>query len=73
MLDRDVTSGYRSGMEDEYTPEDLHDDMEFLRKAGLIEVIGVNPDGQWLWAATEKSKNMSQEELLRLMGEDQVD
>jgi hypothetical protein len=73
MLDRDVTSGYCSGMEDEYTPEDLHDDMEFLRKAGLIEVIGVNPDGQWLWAATEKSKNMSQEELLRLMGEDQVD
>jgi hypothetical protein len=73
MLDRDVTSGYSSGMEDEYTPEDLHDDMEFLRKAGLIEVIGVNPDGQWLWAATEKSKTMTQEELLRLMGEDQVD
>jgi hypothetical protein len=73
MLDRDVTSGYSSGMEDEYTPEDLHDDMEFLRKAGLIEVIGVNPDGQWLWAATEKSKNMSQEELLRLMEEDQID
>jgi hypothetical protein len=47
--------------------------MEFLRKAGLIEVIGVNPDGQWLWAATEKSKTMTQEELLRLMGEDQVD
>jgi hypothetical protein len=73
MLDRDVTSGYSSGMEDEYRPEDLHDDMEFLRKAGLIEVIGVNPDGQWLWAATEKSKNMSQEELLRLMEEDQID
>jgi hypothetical protein len=60
-------------MEDEYTPEDLHDDMEFLRKAGLIEVIGVNPDGQWLWAATEKSKTMTQEELLRLMEEDQID
>ena len=73
MFDKHVTSGYPSGMEDEYTDDDLHDDMEFLRKAGLIEVIGVNPDGQWLWAVTEKSKTMTQEELLRLMGEDQVD
>lgn len=73
MFDKHATSGYPSGMEDEYTADDLHDDMEFLRKAGLIEIIGVNPDGQWLWAATEKSKTMTQDELLRLMGEDQVD
>ena len=59
-------------MGDEYTKEDLHDDMEFLRKAGLIEIIGVNPDGEWLWAATEKGKNMSEEELRQIM-EDDID
>lgn len=60
-------------MSDEYTREDLHDDMEFLRKAGLIEVIGVNDDGEWLWAATEKSKNITEEELRRLMEDGQID
>ena len=57
-------------MSDEYTKADLEDDMEFLRKAGLIEIIGVNPDGQWLWAATEKGKSMSEDELRKLMDED---
>jgi hypothetical protein len=60
-------------MDDEYTKDDLHNDMEFLRKAGLIEVIGVTEDGQWLWAATEKSKTMTQEELLRIMEEEELD
>ena len=57
-------------MSDEYTTNDLHEDMEFLRKAGLIEVIGVNDDGDWLWAATEKGKSLSEEELRRIMDED---
>ena len=60
-------------MKDEYTKNDLHNDMEFLRKAGLIEVIGVNDDGEWLWAATEKGKNMTEEELLRIMEDDEID
>jgi hypothetical protein len=61
-------------VDEEYTIENLHDDMEFLRKAGLIEVIGVNEDGQWLWAATDKSKTMSREELLKIMEEeDEID
>lgn len=43
-------------MFEDYTMEDLHRDMEGLRKAGLIEVIGITDDGQWLYGATEKSK-----------------
>lgn len=51
-------------MSDDYTKDDLHKDMEFLRKAGLIEVTGINTDGQWLWKATDAALNMSNEERL---------
>lgn len=60
-------------MEDDYTVAELHEDMEFLRKAGLIEIIGVNEDGQWLWAATEESKKMSEEEIRRLIEEENIE
>jgi hypothetical protein len=43
---------------DDYTIEDLQEDINFLRKAGLIEVVGINDDGQWLYGATEQSKKM---------------
>lgn len=59
-----------STMRDEYTKADLENDMEFLRKAGLIEIVGVDETGQWLWGATEKGKNISQEEVMRLIEED---
>lgn len=49
-------------MSDEYTREDLQRDMEALRKLGLIDVVGMRDDGQWLWAPTEKALNMTEEE-----------
>lgn len=51
-------------MSDDYTKDDLHKDMEFLRRAGLIEVAGINRDGQWLWKPTDAALNMSSEERL---------
>jgi hypothetical protein len=49
-------------MSDDYTKEDLHKDMEALRKLGLIEVVGVREDGQWLWGPTQSALNMTEEE-----------
>lgn len=49
-------------MSDDYTKEDLHKDMEALRSAGLIEVMGINDEGQWLWRATDKAMSMTEEE-----------
>lgn len=48
----------------EYTKEDLLRDMEFLRKIGMIEVIGMRPDGEWLWGATQKALDMTEEERI---------
>ncbi len=61
----------------DYTREDLLRDMDMLRKVGLIEVIGVRPDGEWLWAPTEKSLSMTEEEranlVLNIVEEDYLD
>jgi hypothetical protein len=46
----------------DYTREDLLRDMEILRKMGLIEVVGMQPDGEWLWGPTKKSLEMTEEE-----------
>lgn len=51
----------------DYTREDLLRDMEMLRRLGLIEVVGVQPDGEWLWAPTEKSLSMTEEERENLI------
>lgn len=51
----------------DYTREDLLRDMDMLRKAGLIEVVGVNPDGEWLWAPTQKSLSMTKEERANIV------
>lgn len=54
-------------MADEYTKDDLLNDMEALRRLGLIEVIGVREDGEWLWGVTQKSLNMTDEERIALI------
>jgi len=51
----------------DYTHEDLLRDMEMLRRLGLIEVVGVKPDGEWLWAPTQKSLSMTEEERENLI------
>jgi len=51
----------------DYTHEDLLRDMEMLRRLELIEVVGVKPDGEWLWAPTQKSLSMTEEERENLI------
>lgn len=54
-------------MEEQYTKEDLLNDMENLRKANLIEVKGMNEDGEWLWGPTAESLKMSEEEMMKII------
>lgn len=54
-------------MEEQYTKQDLLNDMENLRKANLIEVKGMNEDGEWLWGPTAESLKMSEEEMMKII------
>lgn len=45
----------------DYTKEDLLEDMELLRKKGLIEVIGINDDGDWLYSLTDTARAIMDE------------
>lgn len=54
-------------MREEYTKQDLFDDMEHLRKANLIEIKGMNKNGEWLWGPTAESLKMSEEEMMDII------
>lgn len=41
---------------DDYSPEDFERDFNQLLEEGLIEVVGINEKGQWLYSATEEGK-----------------
>lgn len=45
----------------DYSKENLLEDMELLREQGLIEVVGINSDGDWLYALTESTRKMIDE------------
>jgi hypothetical protein len=65
-------------MDEEYTDNQIINDMEYLRKLGLIEVVGINANGEWLWGATSKGHEVSRrlpnysiyEESLRMLNEE---
>lgn len=40
----------------EYDMSNLAEDLEFLRKNNLIEVTGINEDGEWLYALTKEAR-----------------
>lgn len=48
--------------DDEYTYDDLQKDLEFLVAKGLIEVGGIDENGQWLYKATAAALAMTEEE-----------
>lgn len=54
-------------MSEEYTFEELQDDLDALAKIGLIEIGGIQEDGQWLYRVSEKAKSMTQDEITRLI------
>lgn len=39
---------------EEYNMSRLAEDLEFLRKNNLIEVTGINENGEWLYALTKE-------------------
>jgi len=43
--------------QEEYGMEELAKDIEFLRKNNLIEVVGINQDGEWLYSLTKETKD----------------
>jgi hypothetical protein len=65
-------------MDEEYPDNQIINDMEYLRRLGLIEVVGMNADGEWLWGATSKGHEVSsrisnsslKEETLRILNEE---
>lgn len=42
--------------EQEYRMENLAEDLEFLRKNNLVEIVGINEDGEWLYSLTKEAK-----------------
>lgn len=59
--------------DDEYTTDDLIEDLAMMVKAGLLEVR-IREDGQWLYGVSEAAMNMTdeeREEAIRRMVEDE--
>lgn len=42
--------------EQEYGMENLKEDLDYLRKMNLIEVVGINEEGEWLYSLTKEAK-----------------
>lgn len=42
----------------DYTKQDLLADLELLREQGLIEVVGINDDGEWLYGLSESARKI---------------
>lgn len=44
----------------DYSEEDFERDFNYLLENGLIEVAGINDEGQWLYGATKKGRQVVQ-------------
>jgi hypothetical protein len=40
--------------------EELIKEINQLREIGLIEVVGIDDDGEWLYGPTEEGKNLAE-------------
>jgi hypothetical protein len=47
--------------DDDYTKEDLSNDLAAMVKAGLLD-IRIREDGEWVYVVTDKAAAMSEEE-----------
>lgn len=43
---------------DKYSHEDFERDFNALLENGLIEIVGINKEGKWLYGATEDGKKL---------------
>lgn len=42
--------------EQEYGMDSIKEDLDYLRKMNLIEVVGINEEGEWLYSLTKEAK-----------------
>lgn len=56
-------------MGDDITKETIINDLEHLIKLGLVEVISINSDGEFLYGATEKARTLSESEITAFLNE----
>jgi len=63
-------------MSDDYTKDDLSNDLAAMVKAGLLD-IRMREDGEWVYVATDRAAAMSEEEreeaLLKMYEDDEDD
>jgi len=52
-----------------YSMDELREDLNTLMRSGLIEITGITDDGEWLYSATEKCKNLQPEEIQSIVHE----
>ncbi len=50
----------------------VEEDLEYLREAGLVEIVGINDNGDWLYGLSPKAKEvmdlpLSSDELIKEM------
>jgi hypothetical protein len=50
----------------DYDKDDLQKDLYLMVKAGLLD-INMREDGQWLYSASEASRNMTEEEKIAII------
>ena len=50
----------------DYDKDDLQKDLYLMVKAGLLD-INMREDGQWLYSASEASRNMTEEEKMDII------
>ncbi len=45
------------GPNEEYVKAAILHELNNLREMGLVEVVGINDDGEWLYAVTDRGKD----------------
>jgi hypothetical protein len=54
-------------MNERITKEQINHHLQMMEKAGLVEVVGVSEDGQEVWAITEFSKSLTEDQVHELI------
>jgi len=67
MIEEPREPDYDRLVSDDYTLDELKENINILINLGLIEVGGITPDGNWLYQTTEKANNMPIQEVTMLL------
>lgn len=59
-------------MDDDYTQEDLQQDLTLMVKAGLLD-IRIREDGEWVYVISDKAESMTEEERIEAIQQMQRD